>query len=377
MSFKNESPAQSDGENIAAAVETSERPSEQTYASAVKAHRRQALNLSLAGGLAAVLAACGKYVARFDKFPTNLDGGLGKKGDGDGEGINKQGGGDQGAVDPNNPNNGDPNNPVDPNTPPKPGLKPGTCLPVSVQIVDTSEKAGITVDDTAVDAHQHFFGRSSRLLAIKFASGKLAQNDFVHLVGKANAADTSGKILATRRVQSTDLSNNVAKLVFESLTLMGMTHVDVVLVRPNSKTKKTLDLRPVRDTIDGMEVIDLAKATLSNEELVKVFDTFEFGKTNPRMGNSSNGTSDIGGSKVTLGKQFQVRTAYTAATDGSTWNTADIIPTNAYRVEDIYGDVIPASSHPNLFAKMNTFIVYLKKTVGNKTVLVRHFIFIG
>lgn len=374
MSFKNESPVQSEVENIAAAVETSERSAERTESSSARAHRRQALNLSLVGGLAAVLAACGKYVARFDKNPSNLDGRVGKQGGDDGKGVEPPGGGDQ---NPDNP--GEPNNPGDPNQPPKPGLKPGTCLPVSVQIVDTSEKAGITVDEAAVSAHQHFFGRSSRLLAIKFASGKLAQGDFVHLVGKVNAADTSGKILATRRVQSTDMYVQVAKLVFESLSLMGMSYVDVILVRGNVKTKKTLDLRQVRNKIDDIDVVDLASATLNNEELVKVFDTYEFGKTNPRMG----GTSDIGNTKVTLGKQFGVVDSsgnliapYMAATGDSTWKTEDIIPA-ADRVEDIYGDVIPASSYSTLFAKMNTFIVYLKKTVGGKTVLVRHFIFIG
>ncbi|MFZ9518856.1 MAG: hypothetical protein ACO3A4_00095 [Silvanigrellaceae bacterium] len=349
-----------------------------------KADRRQALSFSFVGGVAALLAACGKYVARFDKDGSNLTNGTvrPKGDDAEGVGTNNTSGTSNtsntgGPTDPNNSTN--PVATATPGTSTNPGgLKPGTCLPVSVQTVDTSTaNSGIVVDNPAVESFKLYYGKSSRLLGIKFAAGKVAVGDFIHLVAKAAQADNSGKIVATRRAQSTDVdSSNVTRMVFDTLTLMGNGWLDVVIVKASgAKSKAILNVSSVYNSKDGLEIVDMGSGLLSAAAQTKVYSDVSFGQAgSPNMAN----TSTILSNAKTLGPQFREGTAYSAAQDNSTWNVSSLVA-SATHVENIFGeDVKPANaSSAGLFSTNNSFAVYLQRSGGGKTYYVRYFFFIG
>ena len=327
--------------------------------------RRQAINFSLLGGLAALVAACGKTVTRFDKKIRGVD---------DQQVRTKN------TQDPSNPTAPpDPSNPMNPAIDPSvpgPGLKPGSCLPVSVQIVDVSDKSGITVDAAAVAAYKLYNGRTSKLLAIKLAARKIPLGGYVHLVGKAAEADTSGKILATRRVQSTDLENDQAGLIFETLVLMGSSYIDVVLVNGEKKSKQTIDVRPEKyhSKVSNLEVVDLAYGIIDNQTRGDLFKDLAFGGTTaPTMA----GTSEPSG--VTLGNQFGNTTmAYKASNSSQKWNVAALVPSGAV-VENLFGEIqsISETASSDLFVKSHSFAVYRKQSVGGKDYMVRYFFFVG
>jgi hypothetical protein len=333
--------------------------------------RRQALNFSILGGIAAFIAACGKNVSRFDKP---------RFGGGDGTG-----GTPEPAPNPNpNPTSTPPpvSPPVDPDSGvPGPGLKPGSCLPVSVQIVDVSPKSGITVDAQLVSIYRIYDGRFSKLLAVKLGSGKAAVGDIVHLIGKTGKDDASGKILATRRVMSTDMSGTNAGLIFETLVLLGSAYIDVILVKGGVKTKQTIDVRPemYRNKVANLPVVDLSYAITGDQPSGNLFTDFTFGgSTAPTMA----GTSEP--NKVSLGQQFGTDLAYMAADNSQKWNVSALVG-NAHMdagsalVENLFGEKIALGtvSASDLFIQSNSFAVYQKRTVGAKDYLVRYFFFVG
>jgi hypothetical protein len=253
---------------------------------------------------------------------------------------------------------------------------------VSVQVVDTSSaNAGISVDAGAITSFKLYYGKSSRLLGIKFAASKLAAGDFVHLISKAAQADNFGKIVATRCVQTTDVdSGGVARLSFDTLTLLGGLFLDVVIVKSSGvKSKQTIDVSsPYNKHSDGLEIVDMGYGLVSAANQAVVYSEATFGVSGaPNMGDTSN----IGNSKP-LGPQFitgpNTGTAYTAAQDSSTWNVSSLVSSSTY-VENIYGENVKPTSVTslNLFVTNNSFAVYCKRTLATKEVYVRYFFYVG
>jgi len=233
------------------------------------------------------------------------------------------------------------------------------------------------VDAGAITSFKLYYGKSSRLLGIKFAASKLAAGDFVHLISKAAQADNFGKIVATRRVQSTDVdSAGVVRLAFDTLSLLGGLYLDVVIVRASgAKSKQTIDVSsPYNKHSDGLDIVDVGYGLVSAANQTVVYTDAKFGMSgSPNMKD----TSDIGGSK-TLGPQFSEGTAYTAAQDSSTWNVSSLVSSSTY-VENIYGENVKPSSaaSSNLFVSNNSFAVYCKRTLATKDVYVRYFFYVG
>ncbi len=361
-------------------------------ASARDAHdslRRHALNFSLLGGIAAFLAACGKSVSKFDKRSDFV----GSKSTKDGDALGKSGssstGGSGSSGDGSGTGDGSgqpPDGGMDPGgggTAPG-GLKPGTCLPVSVQIVDTTPNAatGITVDNAAIASFNFYQGNSSKLLALKFASGKAAEGDFVHLVGKMGAAENSGKILATRRVLSTDIRSGIAYVSFETLALMKATHIDVILVSTskNTKVKQTIEVA-YKNKLDGLDVVDLCYSISTAQAMGNLFDHFQFGGDKaPTM----DGTSTIGSPAASLGEQTGGTAGggkgatYKIANGNSTWNVSNLFGSEP-RVENLFGESvnIGTATASNVLASEHTFAAYFKRNYNGKDYYVRYFFFIG
>jgi len=361
-------------------------------ASARDAHdslRRHALNFSLLGGIAAFLAACGKSVSKFDKRTDSI----GSKNTKDGDASGKSGSGGTGGSGSSGDGSGTgdgsgqpPDGGMDPGgdgTAPG-GLKPGTCLPVSVQIVDTTPNAatGITVDNAAIASFNFYQGNSSKLLALKFASGKAAEGDFVHLVGKMGAAENSGKILATRRVLSTDIRSGVAYVSFETLALMKATHIDVILVSTskNTKVKQTIEVA-YKNKLDGLDVVDLCYSISTAQAMGNLFEHFQFGGANaPTMEN----TTTIGSPAASLGEQTGGTAGsgkgalYKIANGNSTWNVTNLLG-SATKVENLFGEVVAigTATASDVFGKEHTFAAYFKRNYNGKDYYVRYFFFIG
>jgi hypothetical protein len=388
MSSNKNAPVQMTDADNSQAQNLDELAGEGRPVEAARSDRRQALSFSVVGGFAALLAACGKYVARFDKDASNLaNSQIGKSGSGDAGGI-KGGGGTvgtnttttdgSGGTTGTDGTGGTGTGGTGTGGTGTTGLKPGTCLPVSVQVVDTSSaNAGISVDAGAITSFKLYYGKSSRLLGIKFAASKLAAGDFVHLISKAAQADNFGKIVATRRVQSTDVdSGGVARLSFDTLTLLGGLFLDVVIVKSSGvKSKQTIDVSsPYNKHSDGLEIVDMGYGLVSAANQAVVYSEATFGVSGaPNMRDTSN----IGNSK-SLGPQFNTGTAYTAAQDSSTWNVSSLVSSSTY-VENIYGENVKPTSvtSSNLFVTNNSFAVYCKRTLATKEVYVRYFFYVG
>jgi len=249
---------------------------------------------------------------------------------------------------------------------------------VSVQIVDTTPNAatGITVDNAAIASFNFYQGNSSKLLALKFASGKAAEGDFVHLVGKMGAAENSGKILATRRVLSTDIRSGVAYVSFETLALMKATHIDVILVSTskNTKVKQTIEVA-YKNKLDGLDVVDLCYSISTAQAMGNLFEHFQFGGANaPTMKD----TTTIGSPAASLGQQTGTTATYKAAKGTSTWDVSNLLG-SAEKVENLFGEAVALGTKTasEIFANQNTFAAYFKRQHNGKDYYVRYFFFIG
>ena len=336
------------------------------------AHRRQALSLSLVGGMAAFLAACGKYVTRFDDQVgrNKVSGtGPGKIGEGEGTGttvVPPNGGGGGGGVVP--PGGGGPGT-------------PGICINTSGAVAKTPAQILAVSGDVPIYA---LYGNNfSALLAIKLRKSAVgdevavAVNDVVHILAKKSA--TESMLLASRRVRPADEYTNGFGLIFESLSLSAVatTAIEILIVKGAMHYKAELS-KTFSNSFMGKPVYHLGEL---NQDAAKSAITFDLGFGTEGERPTLAGTSTIS-TKVTLG-ELLYGGSYSAAKSDSTWDVSSVVPPTA-AVTNIFGEIIPPQTDKTkspLFREHQSLVVYVPK---NKTVggviydaYLRYFIYIG
>jgi len=339
--------------------------------------RRFALNASVMGGLAALLAACGKYTSKYDKST-----GLVKGKGGEGDAIVKQP--TPGTPNPNNP---DPN--PSPTAAPIPTATPDVPPPLCV---DTSGATPKTPTELLLlSGGQPVFALygsiSSALLALKFKSSgtdALGVGDRVHVLSKKM---NGSMILGTRVVSARDLFSVPSPgygLVFESLDLNGAQKIEGLVSKAGAGAmvlKMQLDFNAAtsfKRTLNAMPVIDLSIARRKVPAEVTLLSAFTFGQNAPSMA----GTSDIGNS-ATLGAMNHGG-SYTAATPSATWSTGSLVnPAGNEQVivQTIFGETVTLTPANNHFLEHQSVVVYARRTrliAGvNVTGYVRYFVYVG
>ena len=369
-----------------------EAATEATQTSSPAAHRRQALSLSLVGGMAAFLAACGKYVTRFDDQAGRNKGlGTGAGKIGEGEGNAKPGTGAVGGGGAGDPGAGGGGGGVVPPGGGGPGT-PGICINTSGAVAKTPAQI-LAVSSSGVPIYALYGNNFSALLAIKLKKSAgdgevaVAENDVVHILAKKSA--TESMLLASRRVRPADIYSNGVGLIFESLSLSAVatTAIEILIVKGGMKEgmhyKAELS-KTFSNTFMSKPVYHLGEL---NQDPAKSDITFDldFGKENeaPTLAE----TSSIGVPQ-SLGKLFYDAVndpgTYVAATNLSTWNVNSVvapsaIPEGDRAVTNIFGETITPSG--SLFREHQSLVVYVRKnrSVGGKTydVYLRYFIYIG
>lgn len=320
------------------------------------ATRRSALGLSVAGGLAAFLSACGKYVTKFDK--TGLVDAQSR--DGEGEVVT--------------PGTGTPKPTV--TTGPQPPLPP---KPPSKFCFETSKATPVSDADFFVAGAKALYGNKfSSLLAVKVQKGKAwspAVGDLVHILLKKNA--TESYLAASRRVRSTDDYSNGSGdgigLVFESLYLDTFVAIQVVVIKG---AQQYIAEMPVTYSVthNGKPVFDLS---LARTDLTKSNQVFGLGfgdSSAPHMG----GTSDIGNAETILSPKLLYGGDYVAAKGDSTWDLSNLIPAGT-ELKNIFGQSMSSSN--SLLHEHQSLVVYreAKGTVGGQALdgYLRYFIYVG
>lgn len=328
--------------------------------------RRSALGLSLAGGLAAMLAACGKYVTKFDKRglldAQTSDDATSLPGSGDGT-VADGGGTDGGAS-----GGGGPENPVV--VPPPSAPAPKFCF-------DTSKATKVADADFFVaDAKALYGSKFSSLLAVKAQKGKAsspAVGDLVHILLKKSA--TESYLAASRRVRSTDEYADGIGLVFESLHLDTYTGIQLVVIKGDKQYLAELPISYV-SSLNGKPVYDLS---LVRTDLTKSNELFGLGFGDsgaPHMG----GTSNIGNSHSITSMKLLYGGSYVAAQSDSTWDLSSLIPSGT-ELKNIFGQSMADADKTKLLHENQSLVVYRSKagTVGGKSIdgYLRYFIYVG
>jgi hypothetical protein len=325
--------------------------------------RRSALGLSFAGGLAAMLAACGKYVTKFDK--TRLGAKIQGEGDGEGEVVGST---------------ATPTPTPTPTVTPKP---PGPPEPTEKLCFDVSKATKVAEADFFVAGAKSLYGNKfSSLLAVKALEGKEwspAAGDLIHVLVKAD--DKHSYLAASRSVRNTDKYADGVGLVFESLYLD--TYVALQLVVTKGDKQYIVEVPISYDTKHkDKPVYDLSSARVDKaktEELFSLGFGFDVGGSKvPHMG----GTSNIGNEKA-LGAMLHGDGNYLAAQANSTWNLSSLIPEGT-DVKNIFGqliDVSDAAVKNKLLHENQSLLVYRprKDTIGGKAIdgYLRYFIYVG
>lgn len=337
--------------------------------------RRKALSLTMVGGLAALLAACGKYVTKYDQSAANKlkSGGPADKLPGEGT-TSSTGSGDATGDGPGGSGSGGPGGGVT-------AVVPGTCTPEKKPSVNLTPVASVN-KDSVLDVVPALYGikSSSSLLALRFKAGEVVAGDIVHLLRKTSA--TTGELLATRRIQPVvDFDPNAsskAQLVFEALKFGGAMELEVLLMRGGMPLKRFsigVAEADYKRTFNGSDVVDMSAAVAGTSNLSGIFSSGNV----PKMTNTSNITSGVGSG---IGTQNGTNQAYTAALSSSTWDLSALLPgtlnTDVF-IRDVFDQPLNVGtvSASNLFAQTNTFVVYVKKSIGGAPKYVRYFYFIG
>lgn len=330
-------------------VET-DRQSNDTHEVEVQT-RRSAIGLSIAGGFAAMLAACGKYVTKFDK--RGLD-------------STTLGSGD--AEEKPNPTQSAKSTPTPTATatatatpePPKPCPRLGFDLSKATKVADT--------EFFVADAKALYGHKFSSLLAVKLQKAKAsspAVGELVHILLKKSA--TESHLAASRRVRSTDVYGDGIGLVFESLHLENYEALQVVVAKGGTQYVAELPIA-YASTHNGEPVYDLG---MVRTDLSKSKELFELG-----FGDSSApsmfGTSNIETDSQSLGRMNHNEGNYKAATSTSTWNVNALL---AGDLKNIFGQSMTESSRNSskLLHEHQSLVVYRKVDKGH----LRYFIYVG
>ena len=362
---------------------SSEAATEAIETASPAAHRRQALSLSLVGGMAAFLAACGKYVTRFDDQAGRTKGlgqGPGKIGGGDGTGttvvVPTDGDGGAGGSGPGT---------VVPGTvvPGTGGGTPGICINTSGAVAKTPAQVLAVSGDVPIYA---LYGNNfSALLAIKLKSSAVGEevavavNDVVHILAKKSA--TESMLLASRRVRASDMNSNGVGLIFESLSLSAVatTAIEILIVKGAMHYKAELS-KSFSNSFMGKPVYHMGEL---NQDAARSAITFGLGFGTAGEAPTLAGTSSITDSQ-TLGAIVHGDGNYLAAKSSSTWNVNSVVapsavPAGDRAVTNIFGEIIVPSS--SLFREHQSVVVYVRKNrpVGgvNYDAYLRYFIYIG
>lgn len=330
--------------------------------------RRSALGLSFAGGLAAMLAACGKYVTRFDRTKAVVAD-PSAKGNGDGEGV-----------DPSTKNGGDSTKseqgPVDPIVS-QPDPAPKLCFDVS-KATKVSEAAFFVAD-----AKSLYGNKFSSLLAVKALEGQEwspAVGDLVHVLVKED--DKHSYLTASRRVRPTDKYADGIGLVFESLYLDTYVALQLVVIKGDKQYIAELPISYV-DKFNNKTVYDLSSARVSKATSDELF-ALGFGAdvAGSAAVPDMRGTSNVGTPK-TLGRMLHNDGNYVAAQADSTWDLNNLIPSGT-EVTNIFGQVLDVSKSElksKLLHENQSLLVYRprKDTIGGKAIdgYLRYFIYVG
>ncbi len=345
------------------------------------AHRRQALSLSLVGGMAAFLAACGKYVTRFDDQTGRNKGlgqGPGKIGGGESTGGGTVGGPGPGGGDPGggDPGGGGPGGGGGPST-------PGICINTSGAVAKTPAQVLAVSGDVPIYA---LYGNNfSALLAIKLRKSAVGDQvsvsvgDVVHILAKKSA--TESMLLASRRVRPADEYTNGFGLIFESLSLSAVatTAIEILIVKGAMHYKAELS-KSFSNSFMGKPVYHLGEL---NQDAAKSAITFDLGFGTAGEAPTLENTSSITG-KYEPTDILEYGGKYSAATSTSTWNVNSVVapsavPADNRAVTNIFGETITPSG--SLFREHQSLVVYVRKnrTVGgvNYDAYVRYFIYIG
>ena len=337
------------------------------------AHRRQALSLSLVGGMAAFLAACGKYVTRFDDQAGRkkvLDTGPGtKKSDRNVTGTTV----------------GPPNGGGGPST-------PGICINTSGAGAKTPAQI-LAVSSSGVPIYALYGNNFSALLAIKLKKSagdgevSVSVGDVVHILAKKSA--TESMLLASRRVRPADEYTNGFGLIFESLSLSAVatTAIEILIVKGGMKEgihyKAELS-KTFTNTFNNKPVYHLGELRQDEGLNDKARSAIAFDLGFGTMGGAPTlkGTSDIYDGSKKLGRINHNDRDYFAATSSSTWDVSNVVPSTA-AVTNIFGETITLTNRTRspLFREHQSLVVYVPK---NKTVggviydaYLRYFIYIG
>jgi hypothetical protein len=343
-----------------------------------------ALSASVMGGLAALLAACGKYTSKYEKNPldpnTSVSGdGPKKVGGGDSTGAtNTTGGGGTGGTGAG-PGGTDPG-----------AVTPGPSLPPPPLCVDTSGATPKNPGDLLVlSGAQPVFAlygtQFSALLALKFKSSgtdALGVGDRVYVLAKTSRGSM---LLGTRVVNAKDLFSVPAAtagygIIFDSLDLVGAQKIEILVLKSGAAMplKAELDVS-FKKTLNALKVLDLSIPRNKVPAEVTELSAFNFDQNAPSMA----GTSDIG-SAASLGLMNHGG-AYTAATASATWSSGAISSVTSPSgnseviVQTIFGETVtPANNH---FLEHQSVVVYARRsrTIGVLTVnaYVRYFMYIG
>ena len=356
---------------------------EATATASPAAQRRQALSLSLVGGMAAFLAACGKYVTRFDDQVGRNKGlgqGPGKIGEGEGNqkpGTSTVGGG--GAGDPGAGGGGG----VVPPGGGGPGT-PGICINTSGAVAKTPAQI-LAVSSSGVPIYALYGNNFSALLAIKLKKSAgdgevaVAVNDVVHILAKKSA--TESMLLASRRVRPADIYSNGVGLIFESLSLSAVatTAIEILIVKGAMHYKAELS-KTFSNTFMSKPVYHMGEL---NQDAAKSAIAFGLGFGTEGEAPTLAGTSSITNPQ-SLGAILHGDGTYLAAKSESTWNVNSVVAPSGIAgadraVANIFGEIITPSG--SLFREHQSLVVYVRKnrTVGGVPydAYLRYFIYIG
>jgi len=326
--------------------------------------RRSALGLSFAGGLAAMLAACGKYVTKFDK--TRLGAKIQGEGDGEGEVVGST---------------ATPTPTPTPTVTPKP---PGPPEPTEKLCFDVSKATKVAEADFFVAGAKSLYGNKfSSLLAVKALEGKEwspAAGDLIHVLVKAD--DKHSYLAASRRVRPTDKYDDGIGLVFESLYLDTYVALQLVVIKDDKQYIAELPISYV-DKFNNKTVYDLSSARVSKATSDELF-ALGFGAdvAGSAAVPDMRGTSNVGTPK-TLGRMLHNDGNYVAAQADSTWDLNNLIPSGT-EVTNIFGQVLDVSKSDlksKLLHDNQSLLVYRprKDTIGGKAIdgYLRYFIYVG
>lgn len=351
--------------------------------------RRSTLGSMFLGGAALFLTACGKYVARFDKSLGSLSKSKGSEDEraSPNESAVRGGSGGGGSGGGGSGGGGSGGDPTSTNFDPRP------CFDLS-KITDSRNQGDVLKLNGAALSGPALYGTErSALLAMKFK--ELAVSDHVHVFAPRPADEKQGVLLASRRIQLSDVGTDGCGVIFESLAFSGFKKLVVVVIRSGvtpSTYKFTIDVssasafrKSVPDGTEMRTVFDLSDASKA-EENKKLFG-LEFDKNAPSM----MGTSFIA-SGVSLGTT-KAQTTFTAAKSNSRWNVSSLVSPpmmtgQSVRVENIFGEEIKfdpttnSMTQSDLFHLNQSVVVYVKKSkpidgIGSVTGYQRYFFFIG